>query len=271
MPELPEVESVVRALHPDLTGHRVTAIRVHTHNLRKMADMATLQQHVLHRTIQGVRRRAKWPGLVFPDGVLWMHLGMTGQILVGADTPPGPHDHIDLVLDTGAIVRFHDPRRFGMVVWTEGADSEPPSETLGVEPLGPAFTVEHLRAGLQRSKKAIKPLLMDGKIVAGVGNIYASEVLFQAQIHPDTPANTLPLKKVKALRLAIVDILTRAIAAGGSTLRDYRKPDGSVGSAQLLHRVYGHGDEPCTVCGTPISTGVHAGRATFWCSKCQKR
>lgn len=269
MPELPEVESVVRALHPNVVERTVVDVRIHTLNLRKMTPLATLQQHVLGHPIEHVRRRAKWPGLVFPDGVLWMHLGMTGQILVGPVSPVGPHDHLDLGLDSGEVIRFHDPRRFGMIVWTNGVDSEPPSPGLGVEPLSSEFTVACLRQGLRRSKKAIKPLLMDGHIVAGVGNIYASEALFQAKIHPDTPAADIGLASVRLLHASIVDILAKAIAAGGSTLRDYRKPDGSMGMAQTLHRVYGRAGLPCSVCGTPISMGVHAGRSTFWCDKCQ--
>lgn len=270
MPELPEVETVVRLLLPDVEGRTVKGVVVHRDELRRSIDLPKWQAHVIGQTILGTRRRAKWPALVFPDGCLWMHLGMTGQIQVfDGQRPVGPHDHMDIELDNGHTIRYFDPRRFGIVDWTDGQLSEPPSATLGPEPLTGDFTPAEFYKALQKSSKAVKVVLMDGKAVVGVGNIYASEALFKAKIHPDAPAKTLTLAQVTTLHKAIVDVLTQAVDNGGSTLRDYRKPDGSTGDAQSYHFVYNRTGQPCLVCKTPIKIATHAGRATYWCGKCQ--
>lgn len=270
MPELPEVETVVRLLLPDVEGRSVVNVVVHRDELRRSIDFATWKSHVLGQTILGTRRRAKWPALVFPSGCLWMHLGMTGQIQVLADKRPvGPHDHLDLELDNGVTIRYFDPRRFGIVGWTAGQTSEPPSSTLGPEPLTGDFTTDNFYKALQKSSKAVKVLLMDGKAVVGVGNIYASEALFKAKVHPEAPAKTLTLAQTNSIHKAIVEVLTQAVNNGGSTLRDYRKPDGSKGDAQSYHFVYDRAYQPCMVCKTSIKTATHGGRATYWCPKCQ--
>ena len=270
MPELPEVETVVRLLLPDVEGRVVTGIVVHRDELRRSIGLARWEPHVLNQTILGTRRRAKWPALVFPSGCLWMHLGMTGQIQMFEGTREvGPHDHLDLVLDNGRTLRYFDPRRFGIVDWTAGQTSEPPSSTLGPEPLTQDFTAQAFHTALKKSSKAIKVVLMDGKAVVGVGNIYASEALFRAKIHPDAPAKAPTLAQATTLHKAVVDVLTQAVNNGGSTLRDYRKPDGTKGDAQSYHFVYDRAHQPCLVCKSTIKTATHAGRATYWCAKCQ--
>lgn len=270
MPELPEVESVVRSLLPDVQGRTVERIIIHRDELRRKIREDRWSASVLHQKILGTRRRAKWPALVFQEGCLWMHLGMTGQIqLLPSDQPVGPHDHMDLVLDNGKILRYFDPRRFGIIDWTLGQASEPPSGTLGPEPLEAGFTMNDFYTALQKSNKAIKPLLMDGKAVVGVGNIYASEALFKAGIHPSAPAKKLKQVQINMLHSAIVEVLSAAVANGGSTLRDYRKPDGSSGNAQNYHQVYDRAYSSCNTCGCPIQTMVQASRATYWCATCQ--
>jgi formamidopyrimidine-DNA glycosylase len=199
-----------------------------------------------------------------------MHLGMTGQIQVfEGQRTVGPHDHMDIELDNGRTIRYFDPRRFGIVDWTDGQTSEPPSATLGPEPLTGDFTPDTFYKFLQKTAKIIKVVLMDGKSVVGVGNIYAAEALFRAKIHPDAPAKTLTLTQVTALHKAIVEVLTQAVSNGGSTLRDYRKPDGSMGDAQSYHFVYDRAHLPCLICKASLKIATHAGRATYWCPKCQ--
>lgn len=270
MPELPEVETVVRLLLPSVEGRTVVGIRIHREELRRSMDLPKWQSYVLGKTVLGTRRRAKWPALIFTQGCLWMHLGMTGQIQVfdGA-RPVGPHDHLDLELDNGRTLRYFDPRRFGIVGWTDGQQSEPPSATLGPEPLTDAFTPAGFYKALQKSGKAVKVVLMDGKAVVGAGNIYASESLFAAKIHPEAPAKSLTLAQATTLHHCVVDVLTQALENGGSTLRDYRKPDGSKGDAQSYHFVYNRAHQACLVCNTPIKIATQAGRATYWCPKCQ--
>lgn len=270
MPELPEVETIVRSLGPSLVGKIPAEVIIRSKSVR-VPIPGDLPQHILGKSIRQARRRAKWPGLVFDNGCLWLHLGMTGQILVYPSSPPkhGPHDHLDILFTDGSSLRFTDPRRFGVIAWTEGPESDPPTSTLGPEPLTEDFSLVVLKKNLSRTARPIKTAIMDGAIVAGVGNIYASEALFLAGIHPDTPANTLTNPECEALVQAIKVVLYAAVAAGGSTLRDYRMPDGEKGQAQGLHRVYNKAGLPCDVCGKALQTTTHAGRATYWCNKCQ--
>lgn len=270
MPELPEVETIVRSLGPSLTGKIPAQVIVRSKAVRTPIP-DNLPQLITGKPILLARRRAKWPALVFNHGCLWLHLGMTGQILVypGAAPKPGSHDHMDIIFTDGSSLRFTDPRRFGVIAWTDGQMSDPPTSTLGPEPLTEAFDATVLKTQLSRTGRPIKTAIMDGAVVAGVGNIYASEALFLAGLHPDKPANTLSASQNDALAQAIKVVLYAAVAAGGSTLRDYRRPDGGEGHAQGLHRVYNKAGKPCDVCNLPISTAVHSGRATYWCNRCQ--
>jgi formamidopyrimidine-DNA glycosylase len=268
MPELPEVETVVRWLEPTVVGTTCTKVVQHQESLR--FPFANDLQNIVGKTILATRRRAKWPGFVTNDGVLWTHLGMTGQLTwVDAATPLNEHDHFDLYFSSGEILRYHDPRRFGIVAWTPGQESDPPTSTLGPEPLEDSFDGALLKKGLSRTSKAIKVALMDGKAVAGVGNIYASEALWRSKIHPDAPAKKLTVAQYNTLADAIKKVLRMSLENGGSTLRDYRRPDGSSGQSQLYHAVYNRTNLPCLVCKKPIASAMHAGRATYWCKTCQ--
>lgn len=272
MPELPEVETIVRSLSPSLTGKIPEQVVIRSKSVR-VPIPTDLASRIVGKPIQLVRRRAKWPAIVFDTGCLWLHLGMTGQILIYSGVAPraGTHDHMDIIFKDGSTLRFTDPRRFGVIAWTDGPESNPPTSTLGPEPLDTVFDAAMLKKQLERTGRPIKTAIMDGAVVAGVGNIYASEALFLAGIHPDTPANTLNSAQLGALANAIKAVLCAAIEAGGSTLKDYRTPDGKTGNAQGLHRVYSKAGDPCDVCATPIATANHSGRATFWCEHCQPR
>ena len=200
-----------------------------------------------------------------------MHLGMTGQIQMFEGTREvGPHDHLDLVLDNGRTLRYFDPRRFGIVDWTAGQTSEPPSSTLGPEPLTQDFTAQAFHTALKKSSKAIKVVLMDGKAVVGVGNIYASEALFMAGIRPTLAASRISRPRATRLHAAVREILARAVERGGSTLRDFSNIDGQSGHFQLEATVYGRAGEPCRVCGTAIRQIRQGQRSTFFCPICQK-
>lgn len=270
MPELPEVETIVRALSPNLMGKTPEKVVLRSKSVR-VPIPDDLPNRIIGKTIRQARRRAKWPAIVFDSGCLWLHLGMTGQILVypGAAPRAGSHDHMDIIFTDGSTLRFTDPRRFGVIAWTDGPESDPPTSTLGPEPLETLFDATMLKKQLSRTARPIKTAIMDGAVVAGVGNIYASEALFLAGIHPDTRANTLNSAQLNGLVNAIKTVLYTAIEAGGSTLKDYRTPDGKTGNAQGLHRVYSKAGDPCDICASPIATASHSGRATFWCEKCQ--
>ena len=270
MPELPEVENVVLALQPLVAGRTITKVDILRQELRKTIPVAELQQ-LQGQTILTTRRRAKWPALVFSSGCLWMHLGMTGRILVVPSThiADSKHLHVRITLDNQTQLLYEDPRRFGIIAWTNGQHSDPPTSTLGAEPLDPTFSVDDFHQKMLASNKAIKPWLMDGRAIAGVGNIYACEALFDAEISPFVGAKTLTKKQAEELYGHTKRILARAISAGGSTLRDYRRPDNTPGGAQNFHRVYDRAGQACVVCGTGIEQQAQDGRTTFWCPKCQ--
>jgi formamidopyrimidine-DNA glycosylase len=198
---------------------------------------------------------------------------MSGSLRVHpAPTPRRPHDHVDIVLDDGSLVRYHDPRRFGSMLWT-GPDParHPLLASLGPEPLSPAFDAAYLHRKLRGRRAAIKVLLMDSRVVVGVGNIYASESLFRAGIRPGTPAGRLSRPRLARLVDAVRVVLDEAITQGGSTLRDYVDSSGAAGAFQRGHRVYGRQGQPCTICGTPIRATRHGQRATYYCPRCQQR
>lgn len=267
MPELPEVETVVNTLRPDLTGLVIKSATIKNPNLKIVLDDALIANIVGH-TITNTYRRAKWPALVLDNGYLWFHLGMTGQMLI-SNTPMALEKHVNLVMElsNGKYLVFKDHRRFGCIVFT--TTNVPPAKNLGPEPLDDSFTGQVLYAKLKLMKKPIKTALLEGTSVAGVGNIYASEILFESKIHPDRPCNKLSLAECETICAHTKEILKKAILAGGSTLRDYRKPDGSKGDAQSAHKVYARTGLPCVICNQPIVEGAHAGRSTFWCNTCQ--
>lgn len=271
MPELPEVETTRRGIRAPLVGHAATGCTVRNSRLRLPVPDA-LAARVAGRVLLDVRRRAKYLLLMFGNGAVIVHLGMSGSLRVlAADTPAGPHDHVDLCF--GALsLRLRDPRRFGLVVWHDGDPlAHPLLARLGPEPLEDGFDGRWLFAATRGARAPVKQVLMDAQRVVGVGNIYASESLFRAGIHPLTAAGEIGLRRYGRLVTAVRDTLAAAIEAGGSTLRDFVGSDGQPGYFQQQYFVYGRAGLPCRACGSPIRRAVVGQRSTFWCPRCQRR
>jgi formamidopyrimidine-DNA glycosylase len=269
MPELPEVEVTRRGLVPQLAGRVISGVAVRERRLRWPVPRAV---HALAgRTVRGIRRRGKYLLVDCGGGHLILHLGMSGSLRVlPAGTPPGKHDHFDLLLGD-RLLRLRDPRRFGAVLWTDGElDAHPLLAHLGVEPLSRSLDATHLHALTRGCRIAIKNFLMDGRRVVGVGNIYASESLFRSGINPRKRAGRLSLHECSGLAKAIKATLQVAIKAGGSTLRDFAGADGAAGYAQQRHLVYDRAGKKCRRCATPIRKLVQGQRSTYFCPTCQR-
>ncbi len=272
MPELPEVETTMRGLERPLAGRCVTHAVVRNPALRWPVP-ANLDALLCGRPVRGLSRRAKYLLVHFDHGTLILHLGMSGRLChLAQDEPPGKHDHVDLMLDNGAVVRLRDPRRFGAVLWSEGdVMRHPLLSHLGPEPLEDGFNGDYLHRAIQGRSAPIKNVIMDAHLVVGVGNIYASESLFRARISPKAPANRLTKPRCERLVHEIKATLGDAIKAGGSSLRDFFGADGNPGYFQQQYFVYGRTGEPCRVCGSPIRSIRQGQRSTFYCPQCQSR
>lgn len=270
MPELPEVEVTRRSFADRIQSALILDLRMGK-PLRWPLGIAP--QSLVGRRVTGVRRRGKYLLLDLDQGLLLLHLGMSGSLNFAPVQPEaGPHDHMDLVTDQG-VLRLHDPRRFGAVVWapSEGAlQAQKLLGHLGVEPLDGGFDVQAFALALKKRQAAIKQVLLAGDIVVGVGNIYASEALFMAGIRPTTKASRLSKPRVARLHAAVVQVLTRAVQQGGSTLKDFVSAEGRTGYFQLEAAVYGRAGSPCRVCATPIRSLLQGQRSTFYCPTCQK-
>lgn len=270
MPELPEVETTRRGLEPRLDGKILEAVEIRDRRLRWPIP-AELGARLAGRRLLSIKRRGKY--LLFDFGGLWqiVHLGMSGSLrFVGRDEPAALHDHVDWRFSGGETLRLRDPRRFGAVLLGDDPASHPLLAHLGPEPLTADFTAAHLHAACHGRKTAIKNLIMDSRVVVGVGNIYASESLFRAGIRPGRAAGRLTRAECGRLADAIKTTLQNAVDAGGSSLRDYVATDGELGYFQLHTRVYDRAGLPCKVCGTPIKKLVTGQRSTFYCPVCQK-
>ncbi len=277
MPELPEVEVTRRALAPYVEQKKVESAIVRDARLRWPVPKG-LPALIEGRTVERLRRRGKYLLWEFAHGTLISHLGMSGAWRVWPRRrvvpPPGPHDHVD-VLFAAACVRLTDPRRFGALLWHDASDGEvathPLLAGLGLEPFDPRFTGDWLYRHTRSRAASIKQVLLAGDVVVGVGNIYASESLFRARINPKRSARRIGLVRYEALATAVREVLTEAIAVGGSTLRDFVGADGEDGYFMLDARVYDRAGEPCRVCATPIVRVVQGQRATYYCRICQRR
>lgn len=271
MPELPEVETTRRGVRAHVEGRVLSALVVRNGRLRRPVA-AELALELPGQTLHAVGRRAKYLLFDFGSGTLIVHLGMSGSLrVVDAAAPPGPHDHIDLVFGAHAL-RLRDPRRFGMVLWHAGAALQHPLlADLGPEPLDAEFSAAHLHRVTRGLRAPIKHVLMDSRKVVGVGNIYASESLFRARIHPLQVAGELGPQRCARLVAAVRATLNAAIAAGGSSLRDFVGGDGRAGYFQQQCFVYGRDGEACRVCAQPVRRIVSAQRASFFCPHCQRR
>ena len=271
MPELPEVETTRRGVAPYVERQKVTAVRIYDRRLRWPVPRE-LTRRLIGRVVDRIDRRSKY--LLFRVGqdTLIVHLGMTGSLRVFSAPPPRQaHDHVDLEFESGIVLRYRDPRRFGAMLWAPASSREHPLLAgLGPEPFAPEFNAEYLYSATRRRRAAIKLALMDNRLVVGVGNIYASEALFRAGIRPARAASRISKERYARLVDAVRDTLTDAIAKGGSTLRDYVDARGEPGYFQLDYCVYGRASEPCRVCGTAIRCVRLGARASYYCPKCQR-
>jgi formamidopyrimidine-DNA glycosylase len=271
MPELPEVETTLRGIAPLVVGRSVAAMHVYDRRLRWSVPR-WLPARIAGRTIDAVNRRSKYLLFRCSGDTLLVHFGMTGSLRAFVNPPPRrPHDHVDIVLDSGVTLRYHDPRRFGAMLWLPPpAEAHPLLSALGPEPFDPACDADYLWRATRRRSVAIKLALMDNHLVVGVGNIYANESLFRAGIRPTHPANSLSRPRLGRLLDAVRATLTEAIAKGGSTLRDYVDSHGEPGYFQLDYAVYGRKGLPCRSCGAAIREIRQGGRATSYCPRCQR-
>jgi formamidopyrimidine-DNA glycosylase len=270
MPELPEVEVTRQSFADRIAGARIEKVRVGKALRWPLgADPASL----VGRKVTSVRRRGKYLLVDLDRGLLLMHLGMSGSLRFDRAMPDAAlHDHFDLVTTQG-VLRLNDPRRFGAVVYAESESAPPAAKLLGglgVEPLGDDFALAAFHAGLKKRKAAIKQVLLSGDLVVGVGNIYASEALFLAGIRPTLAANRVSRPRAARLQAAIREVLAKAVAKGGSTLRDFSNAQGESGYFQLEAMVYDREGEPCRVCASPIRMIRQGARATYFCPVCQK-
>ncbi|MGH8128921.1 MAG: bifunctional DNA-formamidopyrimidine glycosylase/DNA-(apurinic or apyrimidinic site) lyase [Gammaproteobacteria bacterium] len=270
MPELPEVETTRRALAGTLEGRRIHRLVVREPRLRQPIP-TRLPQRLAGARIEVLERRAKYLLMRTEVGSALIHLGMSGSLrITDPAIAPEPHDHYDLILDDGLCVRYRDPRRFGLLLW---AGAHPEAHRLlrdiGPEPFAEDFAGEYLYAISRARSGPVKSLLMDSHVVAGVGNIYASEALYRARIHPRRPARRVGLARYTALAVAVRGVLIEAIEAGGTTLRDFYSGTGTAGYFRIQLNVYDREGEPCARCGTPIRRLVIAQRASYFCPRCQ--
>lgn len=271
MPELPEVETTRRGIEPHAVGRRIVALDVQEPRLRWRVQDG-MADRVAGQRILRANRRAKYLLLELESGTLLLHLGMSGSLRVlPADTPRLAHDHFDLILDSGKTLRFNDPRRFGSLHYTTGdAQEHPLLASLGPEPLDRAFDTDYLWRVTRRRRVAIKQLLMNSKLVVGVGNIYANEALFKARIRPRRQARNLSRAEVRRLVRAVRSVLAMATRVGGTTLRDYVGADGQPGYFRQKLYVYERDGKPCRECHTPVRVLTQGQRSTYYCPTCQK-
>ncbi len=271
MPELPEVETTLRGLEPHLVGQRIADVVIRTSHLR-WAIPKQLATILPGQIIHALHRRAKYLLIKCDSGTLILHLGMSGSLrILSADIAAEKHDHFDLKLANGMLMRLRDPRRFGAVLWHEGDPAQHPLLLkLGVEPLEREFNAEYLYRAIRKRNAAIKLVIMDHHLVVGVGNIYANEALFRAGIRPQLPATKLSRPRCARLVKTIQETLTEAIALGGSSLRDFVDSNGNPGYFQQHYWVYGRATETCRACNTTIKQIRQGQRSSFYCLQCQK-
>lgn len=271
MPELPEVETTRRGLVPHVVGRRIRDVVVRNHSLRWPVPH-DLPKRLRGEEVLAIRRRGKYLLFDCPKGHLLAHLGMSGRLsIVPSSREPELHDHVDVKLEGDFTMRLTDPRRFGAMLWLAApAEEHALLRGLGLEPLESTFNGTALRALAKGRRVAVKQFLMNGRIVVGVGNIYAAEALFEARVHPARSAGSISPNRWEAVVAAVRGTLERALAAGGSTLRDFASAEGRPGYFQHDFAVYGREGKPCRCCGTKIRADRQGQRSTFYCPKCQR-
>lgn len=271
MPELPEVETTRRGIAPHVEGRRIERVVVRDGRLRQPVPRR-INQLAAGQLIRTVARRGKYLLLEGTAGSVMIHLGMSGSLrLLPAGTAAGKHDHVDVELADGGCLRLRDPRRFGLLLWVAGDPAlHPLLSKLGPEPLERAFNADYLYQRARGRVLAVKPFLMDAQVVVGVGNIYANEALFSAAVHPRRPAGDLSRDECARLVKSIKAVLRRAIAQGGTTLRDFVAGDGRPGYFKQRLKVYDREGEPCLICAAEIVCERLGQRATYFCGRCQR-
>lgn len=270
MPELPEVETSRAGIAPHLDGQRIRRLVVRQPRLRWPVP-AELAARVEGERILAVERRGKYILIRIATGSMLLHLGMSGSVrILPLGTAPGKHDHVDLELDSGKMLRLTDPRRFGALLWQAQGEQHALLASLGPEPLSDAFNGDYLARCCQGRRSAIKSLIMDSHVVVGVGNIYANEALFLAGIDPRRAAGRISKARLGTLAATIKDVLARAIAQGGTTLRDFVGGDGKPGYFKQQLHVYGRAGEPCDSCGSILKEVRLGQRSTVYCAACQR-
>ena len=269
MPELPEVETTKRGIRPYLEGSSIVSILVRNPNLRWPVSQEI--NEISGQRVLAVHRRAKYIIITLDNGSILVHLGMSGSLRVLTERAAMlKHDHIEIVLDSGNLIRFNDPRRFGCLLWTTDWATHKLIRRLGPEPLTNAFSVDYLYAAARSRTTSIKQLIMDSRVVAGIGNIYANEALFLSRIHPKRAAGSISKKRLSALVDNIRGVLRAAISRGGTTLRDFVGSDGNPGYFKHQLFVYGRQGQACKCCAKELKGIRQNGRMTIYCSYCQK-
>ena len=270
MPELPEVETTCRGVAPHIEGLALQSLNVRNPNLRwPVPDF--LGNEVEGDKLRHVRRRGKYILLGFATGEVMVHLGMSGSLRIVEPTADiGKHDHVDFCFEGGQVMRLTDPRRFGSVLWQPYGEHHELLYSLGPEPLSDAFNAQYLQQRCKGRKAAIKQVVMDSKVVVGVGNIYASEALFKAGIDPRRAAGRIALERLEVLVVEIKQVLAAAIEQGGTTLKDFVGGDGKPGYFKQELNVYGRGDQPCVQCMSPLIEVRLGQRSTVFCKHCQR-
>lgn len=272
MPELPEVETTLLGIQPHIQHQMIKACIIRQRQLRWPIPM-NMEQQLKGQIIESIERRGKYLIFKVHDGAFMIHLGMSGRLrILQQDVPPAKHDHVDIKFNNHIILRYTDPRRFGAILWISGdVNSHPLLAKLGIEPFDQDFTGDYLWQRARTRSLPIKSLIMENKTVVGIGNIYATEALFLAKIHPATPANALSLDQMNTLVNEIILVLRHAITQGGTTLKDFLSSDGKPGYFFLKLQAYGRVGLPCVQCSTPLKTMRIGQRSTCYCAHCQPR
>ncbi len=270
MPELPEVETTCRGISPHIIGKKITHTVIRQRQLRWPVP-SSLTELISGQTVLNVSRRAKYLLLELNHGTLIIHLGMSGSLrIVTTDHSVGKHDHLDFIFSDNTVLRYNDPRKFGAILWSPDAiNTHPLIKPLGPEPLSTDFDGPYLYQRASSRKTPVKAFIMDSRVVVGVGNIYASESLYQAGIHPSRQAGRIALKRYQELAVAIKAVLCTAIDHGGTTLRDFVNEQGNPGYFQQSLAVYGRSHQPCPQCSGPIKNIRICQRSSYYCSRCQ--
>lgn len=270
MPELPEVETTLRGIKPHINHHKITSVIIRNRSLRWPIP-ATLKKNLTGQRLNNIKRRGKYLLLETDNGTAILHLGMSGSLrITSTSARPEKHDHVDIVFDNKKVLRFRDPRRFGCLLWTsKPVDQHKLIAVMGPEPLDNAFNGDYLYEKSRGKKCNVKSLIMDSRVVTGVGNIYASEALFAAGILPARQAGRISRERYKLLALAIKQVLNKSIEQGGTTLKDFTREDGQPGYFKQSLKVYDRAGLSCKTCGNTIKQKNLNQRSTYYCSHCQ--